>query len=163
MQKNSCLILALAMLAGCAAGPQSTSPATPTPAPECFTAKQGAQGSTLSDEAQVLLQCREGGPQPKPTPALDARYGNSKALLDDIAAKHLEQGVMLDGEVVHTGFGPAIRFRSSPDGSVSRGDSAALESSSNASWRCLLMASLCSSKVSFCTKARKRIGDPDPA
>ena len=57
---------------------------------------------------------------PSEAPALKTQYPDKAALLADLQAIHPGLAVELDGERVWEGFGPAIKFRKNPDGSISR-------------------------------------------
>ena len=59
-------------------------------------------------------------PDPAPAPSLKLKYPDKAAFLADIKAVKPAMQIELDGETVAPGFGPATRYRTNKDESVSR-------------------------------------------
>lgn len=68
-------------------------------------------------EARIILG-RMPTPAPPPTARLKARYPDRGAFLADVQAVRPVMAVELDGQLISTGFGPAMRYRTGDDGSV---------------------------------------------
>jgi len=118
---KSMLILALALGAcsersappGAAASPtQAPAPGTTAPAPQAATPQMGNPVLTAAPSPAA--------PDPAPAPSLKPKYPDKTALLADIQAVKPAMQIELDGETVAPGFGPATRYRTNKDGSLSR-------------------------------------------
>ena len=55
-----------------------------------------------------------------PRSLIKSSYPSAEALKADLAKEISAFAVTLDGELIRAGYGPAISYRSQPDGSVSR-------------------------------------------
>ena len=137
-------LLLLLVLSGCAApGPSDDArgasvavTAAPKPAPVAgswaTTAPSGvaakfapADVAPIADEswsmeARVVLQAIPEGSAAPAAPSLKAEYADKAALVEAVKVAHLRTSVELDGTTIHAGFGPALRFRTTSDGTVRR-------------------------------------------
>jgi hypothetical protein len=70
-------------------------------------------------EARLILGKLPSGPE-TPAATLKPRYPDKDAFLADLKAVHPSSAVELDGKGVRDGFGPALRYHTNPDGSISQ-------------------------------------------
>jgi hypothetical protein len=126
--KHANLILTLALALGACsnrstpqppAGPAA--PATPSAATAPATPAAGAPSS----QAGPAVQTAQGRPpasasDPSQGASLKSSYPDKAALLADVQKIRPAMAVELDGQTVAPGFGPAMRYHTAKDGSISR-------------------------------------------
>ena len=110
----------------------AASPAPPAKASWSSTAPSGPAGKfapadvapkadeSWSIEARVVLQAVPEGPTAHAARTLKTEYPSKAALVEAIKEARPGTAVELDGVTLFAGFGPALRFRTEPDGTVRR-------------------------------------------
>ena len=91
------------------------SPSGPSTAPKASAPSTGS--SPQAGEARIIA-----GQPPAPEatgPALKPEYADKTTFLAHLEASRPKQAVVLDGQNVWKGFGPAISYRTNGNGSIS--------------------------------------------
>ena len=116
------LVLVLGACSERSAPPAAATSAKPAGAPET-AAPAAPAGQVANPQVPNPMVAAAPSPPPSdPTPAPDMKpkYRDKAALLADIQAVKPAMQVDLDGQTVSSGFGPAMRYRTGKDGSISR-------------------------------------------
>lgn len=105
MQRISICLLAALAVSGCAtlAGPSATDPNAGVPA-GCRLIKSEPAKPGVEQEVRSTLVCGESENKPK-LPPLQERYASKEALLEELAKRPEERGVLLDDKPMKLGFG----------------------------------------------------------
>jgi len=110
------LLLALALGACAAPAPQTE---TAAKADNC-AAFDAANPDRKPADPSVKRSCWGTPPKSHPRSLLAATYPNAAALKADVAKEISGMAVTLDGDMIRSGMGPSINYRTLSDGSVSR-------------------------------------------
>lgn len=120
MKRTHPILALVAALAACATPGPPAPPANPAAAGKFApsTAPKPPQSEeSMGIEARIVLG-KTGTPAPPSQASLKARYPDKAAFLADVQAVKPVMAVELDGKLIATGFGPALRYRTADDGSV---------------------------------------------
>ena len=113
------LALALGACSDRSAPPPAAASAKQGGAPE--TAAPAGQAANLQMPNPVLAAAPSASPSEQaPAASLQPKYPDKAAFLADIKAAKPAMQIELDGDAVSPGFGPATRYRTNKDGTVSR-------------------------------------------
>ena len=125
MTRIGCIFLTLACAACTAAPPfrHSVAPGEGIPATSANsapTASDEEKNGPLGIEAAAILKKMPTSGSQKATGDLKASYPDKEAFLADVKANHPPHAIALDDDTIWQGFGPAARYHTNKDGSISR-------------------------------------------
>jgi hypothetical protein len=117
MTRTACIFVALLACSACSApgpsAPAAVSASTPAASVE---EKKGQMGI----ESLAVLRLIPPAQTEMPIANLKPRYPDKGSFLGDVKANRPPQAIALDGNTVWEGFGPAARYHTNKDGSISR-------------------------------------------
>ena len=118
MTRIGCIFVSLLVCSACSA-PGSSAPSATHPAvvPAANSTQQQVPSSI---EAALVLKQVPATDTHTPAASLKPSYPDKESFLADVKATHLPQAVVLDNSMVWDGFGPATRYHTNTDGSISR-------------------------------------------
>jgi hypothetical protein len=117
MTRTACIFVTLLACSACSA-PGSSAPAAVS-APAAAAGVQEKKGE-MGIESHVVLKQFASAQTEMPIANLKPGYPDKDSFLGDVKANRPPQAIALDGITVWEGFGPAARYHTNKDGSISR-------------------------------------------